>query len=328
MEKRARLFLILILLTTLVFSILSVWQFYKPDSAVLLHARMPENGGWSQENFTAAVGQPLNLKIVSDDVVHGFAIGQQSEPDIELMPGDVQQVSLTFDQPGTYTFYCTRWCGPNHWRMRGKIEVSGDKAPASHQDVALFISENLDIDAEHETDIYPLQAPKLASDSKLNLLPEWALETKPVWLQSPSQTFTRLTIDPLLKEETPEKLWELTAKIYYQQTSPSGLLEADAIFNQQCAACHGEEGRGDGVMVRDLVEVHGHETSGHGRVRPPDFTDSAEMLGTSPAMLEGKIIRGGMGTGMPYWGSIYTRQQIHDLAIYIYTFSLLQEVKP
>jgi len=26
------------------------------------------------------------------------------------------------------------------------------------------------------------------------------------------------------------------------------------------------------------------------------------MLGASPALLHGKIVRGGMGTGMPYWG--------------------------
>ena len=30
------------------------------------------------------------------------------------------------------------------------------------------------------------------------------------------------------------------------------------------------------------------------------------MLGASDAILEGKIIRGGMGTGMPYWGPIFT----------------------
>ena len=38
------------------------------------------------------------------------------------MPGKVTDVTLTFDKPGTYTFYCTRWCGVNHWRMRGVVE--------------------------------------------------------------------------------------------------------------------------------------------------------------------------------------------------------------
>ena len=40
---------------------------------------------------------------------------------------------------------------------------------------------------------------------------------------------------------------------------------------------------------------------GHNTKSPVDFTDSSQMLGASPALLQGKIIRGGMGTGMPYW---------------------------
>jgi mono/diheme cytochrome c family protein len=44
------------------------------------------------------------------------------------------------------------------------------------------------------------------------------------------------------------------------------------------------------------------------------------MLGASPALLQGKILRGGMGTGMPMWGSIFTEEQIWDLIAYIYSF--------
>jgi mono/diheme cytochrome c family protein len=47
---------------------------------------------------------------------------------------------------------------------------------------------------------------------------------------------------------------------------------------------------------------------------PADFTDPKRMLGASPAILEGKILRGGMGTGMPMWGSIFTEEQIWDLS--------------
>jgi len=44
------------------------------------------------------------------------------------------------------------------------------------------------------------------------------------------------------------------------------------------------------------------------------------MLGASPALLQGKILRGGMGTGMPMWGSIFTEEQIWDLIAYLYSF--------
>jgi mono/diheme cytochrome c family protein len=44
------------------------------------------------------------------------------------------------------------------------------------------------------------------------------------------------------------------------------------------------------------------------------------MLGVSDVILEGKIIRGGMGTGMPYWGPILTNEQIQALLDYLWTF--------
>jgi hypothetical protein len=44
------------------------------------------------------------------------------------------------------------------------------------------------------------------------------------------------------------------------------------------------------------------------------------ILSASPALLEGKIIRGGMGTGMPYWDPIFTDQDLDALIIYIYSF--------
>ena len=53
---------------------------------------------------------------------------------------------------------------------------------------------------------------------------------------------------------------------------------------------------------------------------PVDFTNPTRMLGASPALLQGKILRGGMGTGMPMWGSIFTEEQIWDLIAYLYTF--------
>jgi mono/diheme cytochrome c family protein len=58
---------------------------------------------------------------------------------------------------------------------------------------------------------------------------------------------------------------------------------------------------------------------------PVDFTDPKRMLGASPALLQGKILRGGMGTGMPMWGSIFTEEQIWDLIAYIYSFQFKYE---
>ncbi len=53
--------------------------------------------------------------------------------------------------------------------------------------------------------------------------------------------------------------------------------------------------------------------------RPADFSDPRRMLGASPALLEGKILRGGMGTGMPSWGPIFKEVDIWNIVSYLYT---------
>ncbi|MBI3168148.1 MAG: hypothetical protein HYZ22_06710, partial [Chloroflexi bacterium] len=42
----------------------------------LIRAHIAEDGGWSPDVIKANVNEPLNLKLTSDDVVHGFAVGQ------------------------------------------------------------------------------------------------------------------------------------------------------------------------------------------------------------------------------------------------------------
>jgi mono/diheme cytochrome c family protein len=51
------------------------------------------------------------------------------------------------------------------------------------------------------------------------------------------------------------------------------------------------------------------------------------MPGASSALLHGKIIRGGMGTGMPNWGSIFTEEEIWALIDYLWTFPFAAEVE-
>ena len=66
-----------------------------------IHARMPENGGWSPETLHAEVGQPLRLRLTSDDVLHSFAIGQTGriEP-LDLLPGRVDRDRAGLRPPG------------------------------------------------------------------------------------------------------------------------------------------------------------------------------------------------------------------------------------
>ena len=100
-----------IVAATLVAAITVPLTVYALDRAqvVEVHARIAEAGGWSASSLTATVGEPLRLRLVSDDMPHGFAVGQTGWPEIELKPNAPMETTLVFERPGRYTYYCTRW---------------------------------------------------------------------------------------------------------------------------------------------------------------------------------------------------------------------------
>jgi mono/diheme cytochrome c family protein/plastocyanin len=291
----------------------------------LVHARMADTGGWSPDVIHAEVGQPLHLSLTSDDVVHGFAVGQMDMESVDVEPGKVTNITLTFDRPGTYTFFCTRWCGVNHWRMRGTIEVDGLAVkPEPAPSIPLYVTLGIDIDAPHESAAIPdnqpstLRGKELAS--KLNI--EEFLTPEVYRAHSPYQVFESLGSTRLSDSEK----WDVVAYIWQSNTTPEALINGKELYAQNCAACHGQSGAGDGVFADDLAaagDASMQSMSGSMSMMmqtPVDFTDTSRMLGASPALLEGKILRGGMGTGMPMWGSIFTEQQIQNLIAYLYSF--------
>ena len=117
------------------------------------------------------------------------------------------------------------------------------------------------------------------------------------------------------------QVWDLVALAWQNSTSPTALALGQQLYAQNCAACHGEAGSGEGVMATSISpEAQTTTESGHDHKPPANFTDPQMMLGASPALLQGKIIRGGMGSGMPYWGPIFTEEQTWALVDYLWTF--------
>jgi len=120
--------------------------------------------------------------------------------------------------------------------------------------------------------------------------------------------------------------WDAVAYLWQSHAAKESLANGKQLYVQNCAACHGENGAGDGVFADDLAEagkasMQAMAGSNDMRMRTPvDFTDPKRILGASPALLQGKILRGGMGTGMPMWGLILTDEQTWDLAAYLYSF--------
>ena len=77
---------------------------------------------------------------------------------------------------------------------------------------------------------------------------------------------------------------------------PSTLERGKAIYADKCAACHGEQGRGDGPEAEDLL------------VKPPSFKDSAMVAAMTDAYWFWRVSEGGevepfrsTGSVMPAW---------------------------
>jgi mono/diheme cytochrome c family protein len=288
---------------------------------------MAETGGWTPETLRAEVGKPLHLRMTSDDAMHGFAVGQSDQPAVDVIPGEMTEVTLIFDRPGKYTFYCTRWCGLNHWRTRGTIEVSGEAASAGAGAVEtpLYLRLGVDIDAEHRADIVPERRPSAARGSGLGVRVPEAYRQRDYYLaHTPLELWKALGEEPALKGLSEQERWDLAAWAWQSNTTPEALREGQQLYTANCAACHGEGGGGDGVFADRLDKPKSGEhtgmQSGEMTRRPANFSDPAQILSASPALLQGKILRGGMGTGMPYWGPIFTDEQTWALVAYLYSF--------
>jgi mono/diheme cytochrome c family protein/plastocyanin len=298
---------------------------WRNSQGVVMHARMAETGGWTPESLTVAVGEPLHLKLTSDDVTHGFAIGQSDQPAVDVKPGEMTDVTLVFNKPGKYTFYCTRWCSVNHWRMRGTIEVTDSNGKIETAKSPLYVTLGLDIDAVHQSPIIPTQMPSARHGAILSQnLPSEYKNLQYYLTHTPVDLFMELRSETILEKLTDQDIWDLAAWVWQSNTTPYELQLGKELFAANCAACHGENGAGNGVFADQLTASSGLQNPGQTmgeQIQPPaDFTDLSRMLSASPAHLQGKIIRGGMGTGMPYWGPIFTEDQTWVLVAYLWTF--------
>lgn len=109
----------------------SLWHFPLPPQQAPLAAKQIVNvigHQWSWEFSTNRVeaGVPVEFRVTSADVNHGFAI---YAPDgrivvqTQAMPGYTNKILYTFDQPGTYMVRCLEFCGLAHHVMEAPINV-------------------------------------------------------------------------------------------------------------------------------------------------------------------------------------------------------------
>lgn len=67
-------------------------------------------------------GDKVRLVITSQDVAHGFSIPEYGINE-RLEPGKPVTIEFTADREGTFTAFCSVFCGAGHSNMKGKLIV-------------------------------------------------------------------------------------------------------------------------------------------------------------------------------------------------------------
>jgi mono/diheme cytochrome c family protein len=238
----------------------------------------------------------------------------------EILPGKPVEVEITPDKPGRYAFACIRWCSLDHWRMRGAIEVEGETVqPLPTEPPPLFQQLGIDLDAMHPTpEALPSKQPSASEGAGLGAtLPKELSDPATRRAIAPADAFQTLRNDSANAALSDDDVWNLVAWAWLKGTTPAAWNRAEELYARDCAACHGQNGKGDGVAGRDLPGLAKMDQMMH--EGPADFTDP-HGLAASDAYLQGKMLRGGMGTGMPEFGSLYTDEELWAMVAYVRGF--------
>ncbi|MFC3040654.1 cytochrome c oxidase subunit II [Virgibacillus xinjiangensis] len=67
-------------------------------------------------------GAEVTFRMTSKDVTHGFQIAG-TNANAMVMPGHIQTITETFDEPGEYLVICNEYCGAGHQMMGTTITV-------------------------------------------------------------------------------------------------------------------------------------------------------------------------------------------------------------
>lgn len=100
----------------------------------------------------------------------------------------------------------------------------------------------------------------------------------------------------------------LPAALVEQMISEADLTLGEEVFSQNCTACHGEMGRGDGASVRSGA------VSG-----VPDFTNPSTLTTSDVSSLYQVITDGRLEKFMPPWGRILSEKERWSAAMYVFS---------
>ena len=101
-------------------------------------------------------------------------------------------------------------------------------------------------------------------------------------------------------------MWSLT--LLSLSTSPGGLAQADGLYQENCASCHGQGGKGDGPQSTSLASPIA------------DFTNLSYLANKSTRDLY-DLISTGKAPGMPAYEGQLTESERWSLSDYIRSLS-------
>ena len=82
---------------------------------------------YTPREITVPVGAKVTFFITSVDVQHGFKL-QDTNINMQIVPGEVSKLSTTFEAVGEFPYICTEYCGSAHAAMFGSLFVVDELA--------------------------------------------------------------------------------------------------------------------------------------------------------------------------------------------------------
>jgi|AntRauTorcE11898_2_1112593.scaffolds.fasta_scaffold05575_4 cytochrome c oxidase subunit 2 len=74
------------------------------------------------EPIRVPAGEPVTFHVTTPDVTHGFNLAGTNVNSM-VIPGQIAEFTVTFDEPAEYGLVCHEYCGSGHHTMEGKVVV-------------------------------------------------------------------------------------------------------------------------------------------------------------------------------------------------------------
>ncbi|PSP75428.1 cytochrome C oxidase subunit II [Halobacteriales archaeon QS_1_68_20] len=99
-----------------------VYQVGENEYEVYVLARQFAFQPGTSEPIRVPANSTVTFYVTSPDVTHGFEV-VGTNVNTMVIPGQVAELTVEFDDPGRYGIVCNEYCGSAHHTMEGTIEV-------------------------------------------------------------------------------------------------------------------------------------------------------------------------------------------------------------